>query len=114
MATWRETATVCGADRWVEQVRQTPFDVCGTSGGDAGGGPAMRMCVSLILHQPRVHDVSILMTMAACYEMYEVLQVGGVTTLEWMVLVLFVLLFAWVAFSPSALDATSPKSQPSP
>ena len=40
-----------------------------------------------------------LMTSAGCYEMYEVLQVGGVTILEWMVLVLFVLLFAWVAFS---------------
>jgi membrane glycosyltransferase len=39
------------------------------------------------------------MTLASCYEMYEVLQVGGVTFLEWMVLVLFVLLFAWVAFS---------------
>jgi membrane glycosyltransferase len=39
------------------------------------------------------------MTIAGCYEMYEVLQVGGVTTLEWMVLFLFVLLFAWVAFS---------------
>jgi membrane glycosyltransferase len=31
--------------------------------------------------------------------MYEVLQVGGVTILEWMVLFLFVLLFAWIAFS---------------
>ena len=39
------------------------------------------------------------MTAAGCYEMYEVLQVGGVTILEWMVLVLFVLLFAWIAFS---------------
>jgi membrane glycosyltransferase len=39
------------------------------------------------------------MTMAGCYEMYEVLQVGGVTALEWMVLFLFVLLFAWIAFS---------------
>lgn len=39
------------------------------------------------------------MTIAGCYEMYEVLQVGGVTTLEWMVLFLFVLLFAWIAFS---------------
>src|SRR2546421_1713717 len=39
------------------------------------------------------------MTMAGCYEMYEVLQVGGVTTLEWMVLSLFVLLFAWIALS---------------
>jgi membrane glycosyltransferase len=39
------------------------------------------------------------MTAAAGHEMYEVLQVGGITTLEAMVLVLFVLLFAWVAFS---------------
>jgi membrane glycosyltransferase len=39
------------------------------------------------------------LTAAGCYEMYEVLQVGGVTVLEWLVLVLFVLLFAWVAFS---------------
>ena len=38
-------------------------------------------------------------TAAGCYEMYEVLSVGGVTALEWMVLVLFVLLFAWIAFS---------------
>jgi membrane glycosyltransferase len=39
------------------------------------------------------------MTLAGCYEMYEVLQVGGITVLEAMVLALFVLLFAWVAFS---------------
>ena len=30
------------------------------------------------------------LTSAGCYEMYEVVQVGGVTFLEWMVLVLFV------------------------
>ena len=39
------------------------------------------------------------MSIAGCYLMYEVLQVGGVTTLEWMVLGLFVLLFTWIAFS---------------
>src|SRR4051812_49051712 len=39
------------------------------------------------------------MSIAGCYLMYEVLQVGGVTTLEWMVLGLFVLLFSWIAFS---------------
>jgi membrane glycosyltransferase len=39
------------------------------------------------------------MTAAGCYEMYQVLQVGGVTILESLVLGLFVLLFAWVAFS---------------
>lgn len=42
---------------------------------------------------------TVLMTLAGCYEMYEVLQVGGVTILEWIILVLFVLLFAWIAFS---------------
>src|SRR5258707_10802797 len=39
------------------------------------------------------------MTGAGCYEMYEVLQVGGVTMLEWAVLLLFAPLFAWIAFS---------------
>jgi membrane glycosyltransferase len=39
------------------------------------------------------------LTIGGCYEMYEVLQVGGVTALEWLVLCLFVLLFAWIAFS---------------
>ncbi|MET3841123.1 glucans biosynthesis glucosyltransferase MdoH [Bradyrhizobium sp. OAE829] len=42
---------------------------------------------------------TVLLTLAGCYEMYQVLQVGGVTILEWMILVLFVLLFAWIAFS---------------
>jgi membrane glycosyltransferase len=39
------------------------------------------------------------LTSAGYYEMYDVLKVGGVTTLEAMVLGLFVLLFAWIAFS---------------
>src|SRR5581483_10572457 len=33
------------------------------------------------------------------YEMYEVLQVGGMTIMEAMVLALFVVLLAWIAFS---------------
>src|SRR6202011_356116 len=37
------------------------------------------------------------LTLAGCYEMYQVVQVGGVTILEWMVLALFVLLFEWIA-----------------
>src|SRR5258708_23820364 len=39
------------------------------------------------------------MTLAGGYEMYEVVQVGGVTVLEALVLALCVVLFAWVAFS---------------
>jgi len=38
-------------------------------------------------------------TAAGGYEMYRVLQVGGVTVLEAMVLALFLVLLAWVAFS---------------
>jgi membrane glycosyltransferase len=40
-----------------------------------------------------------ILTAASCYEMYRVLQVGGVTVLESIILGLFVLLFAWIAFS---------------
>jgi membrane glycosyltransferase len=39
------------------------------------------------------------LTGAGGYEMYRVLQVGGVTVLEAMVLALFLILLAWVAFS---------------
>ncbi|MBW7966144.1 glucans biosynthesis glucosyltransferase MdoH [Bradyrhizobium sp. BR 10261] len=39
------------------------------------------------------------LTGAGGYEMYRVLQVGGVTILEAMVLALFLVLLAWVAFS---------------
>jgi membrane glycosyltransferase len=54
---------------------------------------------SVLLRRFCIFGGTAALTAAGCYEMYEVLQVGGVTVLEWMVLVLFVLLFAWVAFS---------------
>src|SRR3954466_9972052 len=40
-----------------------------------------------------------ILTAAGCYEMYSVLKVGGITILESIILWLFVLLFAWIAFS---------------
>jgi membrane glycosyltransferase len=40
-----------------------------------------------------------ILTVAGCFEMYQVLKVGGVTTLESGVLVLFVVLFAWISLS---------------
>ncbi len=39
------------------------------------------------------------MTALGAREMYNVVNVGGVTALEWVMLALFVALFAWVAFS---------------
>ncbi|HEY6025440.1 MAG TPA: glucans biosynthesis glucosyltransferase MdoH [Pseudolabrys sp.] len=46
-----------------------------------------------------VFGAAIALTAIAAYEMYEVLQVGGLTVLETVVLVLFVALFAWIALS---------------
>ncbi|MGJ5203159.1 glucans biosynthesis glucosyltransferase MdoH [Bradyrhizobium sp. HKCCYLR20261] len=39
------------------------------------------------------------LTLAGCVKMYEVVEVGGVTVLEGMVLVLFSVLLAWIAFA---------------
>jgi membrane glycosyltransferase len=46
-----------------------------------------------------IFGATAILTAAGCDEMYEVLKVGGVTAPEAIVLVLFVLLFAWIAFS---------------
>ena len=45
------------------------------------------------------------MTIAAAYEMYLVLVVGGLTLAEHVVLALFVVLFAWLAFSTASAFA---------
>lgn len=42
---------------------------------------------------------TVALTAAGAYGMYEVLQVGGITVLEGLVLALFLVLFAWIAFS---------------
>lgn len=54
---------------------------------------------SVPLRRLFVFGTSIAMTVAAAYEMVQVLQVGGLTVLETIVLVLFVALFAWIALS---------------
>jgi membrane glycosyltransferase len=50
-----------------------------------------------------VFSVALLLSAVAAYEMYQVLKVGGLTTLEAAILVLFVVLFAWIAFSFASL-----------
>jgi membrane glycosyltransferase len=60
----------------------------------AGFGPT-----SIALRRAYIFIGTAALTLGGCYEMYQVLQVGGITTLEAMVLILFVLLFAWIAFS---------------
>ncbi|WP_027581488.1 glucans biosynthesis glucosyltransferase MdoH [Bradyrhizobium sp. Ai1a-2] len=51
------------------------------------------------LRRAFVLAAAIALTGAGAYEMYKVLEVGGVTVLEWMVLALFVALLAWIGFS---------------
>jgi membrane glycosyltransferase len=46
-----------------------------------------------------VFGAALAMSVVAAYEMYLVLAVGGLTTLEAVILVLFVILFAWIALS---------------
>jgi membrane glycosyltransferase len=66
------------------------------------GQPDARVPAYMQLRRAFIFLSTIVLTVAGCYEMYEVVQVGGVTILEWMVLVLFVVLFAWIAFSFSS------------
>jgi len=54
---------------------------------------------SIPMRRAFVFGVAITLSLYAAYEMYNVLAVGGLTTLETIVLVLFVILFAWIAFS---------------
>jgi membrane glycosyltransferase len=54
---------------------------------------------SLALRRASIFVGTITMTIGGCYEMYQVVEIGGVTVLEWVVLGLFVLLFAWISFS---------------
>jgi membrane glycosyltransferase len=61
--------------------------------------PGARTPGHMRLRRAFIFISTVALTSAGCYEMYEVVQVGGVTILEWMVLVLFVMLFAWIAFS---------------
>lgn len=56
-----------------------------------GAGMVMRRAFVLVL--------TAALTAAGAYEMYMVVQVGGVTIMEGMVLALFVALLAWIGFS---------------
>ncbi|WP_375780019.1 glucans biosynthesis glucosyltransferase MdoH [Bradyrhizobium sp. ma5] len=54
---------------------------------------------SMFMRRAFVLMLTVALTGAGAYEMYMVVQVGGVTIMEGMVLALFVALLAWIAFS---------------
>src|ERR1041385_6283064 len=66
------------------------------------GARATRLSVisgAIAARRTFVFGVALALSALAAYEMYLVLAVGGLTTLEAVILVLFVILFAWIAFS---------------
>src|SRR4051794_15048311 len=64
------------------------------------GARARRLSIGLASIAARrtfVFGVALALSVVAAYQMYLVLAVGGLTTLEAVILILFVVLFAWVA-----------------
>jgi len=54
---------------------------------------------SIVARRAFVFGTTAALTLFGAYQMYLVLSVGGLTTLEMVTLALFVILFAWIAFS---------------
>ena len=70
------------------------------------GARASRLSValgSIIARRAFVFGIAFALSVIAAYEMYQVLAVGGLTALETVILVLFVILFAWIALSFASL-----------
>jgi membrane glycosyltransferase len=62
-------------------------------------GEPVAVGTGMFLRRAFILVLTAALTGAGAYEMYMVVQVGGVTIMEGMVLVLFVALLAWIAFS---------------
>jgi membrane glycosyltransferase len=58
---------------------------------------------SMAARRAFVFGIALLLSIVAAYEMYQVLAVGGLTALEAVILILFVILFAWIALSFASL-----------
>jgi membrane glycosyltransferase len=78
---------------------EAPLDMPVQSLAHANPGNAPADAPSLALRRFVLLAASGALTAFAAHEMYLVLQVAGLTLLEQVVLVLFVVLFAWVSFS---------------
>src|SRR5437588_8198610 len=65
----------------------------------ARAAPVQFAARSIPARRAFVFGTALLLSVVAAYEMYLVLAVGGLTTLEGVILVLFVILFAWIALS---------------
>src|SRR5947209_5070905 len=71
----------------------------------ARAAPVQFASPSIRARRAFVFGTALLLSIVAAYEMYLVLAVGGLTTLEAVILVLFVILFAWIALSFASMLA---------
>jgi membrane glycosyltransferase len=78
---------------------QAPLAMAPARLGKPSAKGRARVSLALALRRSLILVGTALLTAAGAYEMYKVVDVGEVTTLEWALLGLFVALFAWVAFS---------------
>ncbi|MDF2994445.1 MAG: glycosyl transferase family 2 [Xanthobacteraceae bacterium] len=78
---------------------EAPLDMPTRSLRDPAVPPRFKAPGGLFLRRAFVIGGAGLLTVGAAYEMYRVLEVGGLTALEGIVLSLFVILFAWIGFS---------------
>ena len=88
--------------RWPALPSEAPLDMPVQSLSDApsvGGAGRSLASAAMTLRRLAMFVATALLTAFAAREMYLVLQVAGLTLLERFVLGLFVILFAWVAFS---------------
>ncbi|MFC5322133.1 glucans biosynthesis glucosyltransferase MdoH [Bradyrhizobium oligotrophicum] len=60
---------------------------------------ALSSGIGITLRRGLILVATAALTLAGCAKMYQVVEVGGVTVLEGMVLVLFSILLAWIAFA---------------
>jgi len=70
------------------------------------GAPPARLPIatgSLAARRTFVFGITLVLSVIAAYQMYQVLAVGGLTALETVILALFVILFAWIALSFASL-----------
>lgn len=72
---------------------------CALDRADAAKPTMARRSASLVVRRFFIFAGTAVLTLGGSYGMYDVVKVGGVTTLEAMLLALFVVLLAWVAFS---------------
>ncbi|TYO67354.1 glucans biosynthesis glucosyltransferase MdoH [Bradyrhizobium hipponense] len=96
------TSPALGSDhsvRYLPDETPLPMPPCRLDGSTDAKPARQRASGAVAGRRLFIFGGTIAITAGGAFEMYDVLKVGGVTVLEGMVLALFVVLLAWIAFS---------------